>query len=253
MTKAILICYDLPNNLWKKLNGFAMKTAEGGGEMEPLCTAEALVQILKQLHRWPETAYEEYQTAQLIRSVLREADIPLLDTGMDTCTVALIRGGRLGKTIALRADIDALPMQEETDLPWKSQREGVMHACGHDFHTAMMLGAALLLKERQADLPGCVKIIFQPAEELDNGADQVIASGVVDDCELFLAGHSYPQFKAGTIGVKEGAVMAAVDRFAVTIRGTGCHLLCGFHHADSGSDDLSERRRTDGSFSLQSH
>lgn len=223
MTKAILICYDLPNNLWKKLNGFAMKTAEGGGEMEPLCTAEALVQILKQLHRWPETAYEEYQTAQLIRSVLREADIPLIDTGMDTCTVALIRGGRPGKTIALRADIDALPMQEETDLPWKSQREGVMHACGHDFHTAMMLGAALLLKERQADLPGCVKIIFQPAEELDNGADQVIASGVVDDCELFLAGHSYPQFKAGTIGVKEGAVMAAVDRFAVTIRGTGCH------------------------------
>ena len=187
------------------------------------CTAPYLAQLMHQMHRWPETAYEEYQTAQLIRDTLRQADIPLLDTGIPTCTVALIRGGKPGRTIALRADIDALPMQEETDLPWKSQREGVMHACGHDFHAAMMLGAALMLKARQAELAGNVKIIFQPAEEVDSGAERVIASGAAEDCELFLAGHSYPQFEAGTVGVKEGAVMAAVDRFAVTIRGTGCH------------------------------
>lgn len=191
--------------------------------MNRICTAKALTQLLEQLHRWPETAYEEYQTTQLIRDVLRQADIPLIETGMPTCTVALIQGGKPGRTIALRADIDALPMQEETDLPWKSQRVGVMHACGHDFHTAMMLGAALMLKERQTELTGSVKIIFQPAEEVDSGAKQVIASGAAEDCELFLAGHSYPQFEAGTVGIKEGAVMAAVDRFAVTIRGTGCH------------------------------
>jgi len=187
------------------------------------CKPQYLAELMHRIHLWPETAYEEYRTTQLLRDVLAQADIPLIDTGLPTCTVALIQGGQPGKTVALRADIDALPMQEESDLPWKSQREGVMHACGHDFHAAMMLGAALRLKERQADLPGSVKIIFQPGEESDDGAERVVASGAVDDCELFLAGHSYPQFESGTIGVKEGPVMAAVDRFAVTIRGTGCH------------------------------
>lgn len=191
--------------------------------MEAACTPQYLAEMMHNIHRWPETAYEEYQTTQLLRDALHQADIPLVDTGMPTCTVALIQGGRPGRTIALRADIDALPMQEESGLPWKSQRDGVMHACGHDFHAAMMLGAAMMLKSRQAELPGNVKVIFQPAEEVDDGAEHVIASGAVEDCELFLAGHSYPQFEAGTIGIKEGAVMAAVDRFAVTIRGTGCH------------------------------
>jgi len=183
----------------------------------------SLVQLLKELHQWPEVAYAEYHTTQLIRQRLEKAGIPLLDIGLPTGAAALIEGGRPGKTIALRADIDALPMQEESGLPWASEQPGVMHACGHDFHTAMMLGAAMLLKERQAELPGRVKIIFQPAEEVDDGAERVIASGVTEDCELFLAGHSYPQFEAGTVGIKEGAVMAAVDRFAVTVRGTGCH------------------------------
>lgn len=187
------------------------------------CTPQDLERILQQLHRWPETAYEEYRSTQLICDTFRAAGIEMLDIGLPTGAVAVIRGGKPGKTIALRADIDALPMQEESGLPWASEREGVMHACGHDFHTAMMLGAALMLKEKQAELPGTVKVIFQPGEESDDGAEKLIASGAVDDCELFLAGHSYPQFEEGTIGVKEGAVMASVDRFEVTICGTGCH------------------------------
>ena len=182
-----------------------------------------LTALYEWFHRHPELAFEERETTAKIREVLEGAGIAILDSGLETGLIAAIEGGRPGPVIGLRADIDALPMQEDTGLPYASCHPGMMHACGHDFHTAMMLGAALLLKEQQAELPGTVKLIFQPAEEVDSGARRVLETGLTDDCELFLAGHSYPQFEAGTLGIKEGPVMAAVDRFEVIIRGVGCH------------------------------
>ena len=186
-------------------------------------TAEWLTALLEWFHSHPELAYEERETTAKIREVLAGAGIPVLESGLETGLIAVIEGGQPGSVIGLRADIDALPVQEESGLPYTSCHPGRMHACGHDFHTVMMLGTALLLKDAQAALPGTVKIVFQPAEEIDSGARRVLATGLLDDCRLFLAGHSYPQFEAGTLGVKEGAVMAAVDRFEVIVRGRGCH------------------------------
>ena len=186
-------------------------------------TADCLTALFEWFHSHPELAYEERETTAKIRDVLEDAGIPILDSGLETGLIAVIEGGQPGPVIGLRADIDALPVQEESGLPYASCHPGRMHACGHDFHTVMLLGTALLLKEKQADLPGTVKLIFQPAEEIDSGARRVIATGLLDDCALFLAGHSYPQFEAGTLGVKEGPVMAAVDRFEVIVRGRGCH------------------------------
>ena len=182
-----------------------------------------LTSLYEWFHSHPELAFEERETTQKIREVLEGAGIPILDSGLETGLIAVIEGGKPGPVIGLRADIDALPIKEETDLPYASCHPGTMHACGHDFHTAMMLGAALMLKARQAELPGTVKLIFQPAEEIDSGARRVLETGLLDDCALFLAGHSYPQFEAGTLGIKEGPVMAAVDRFEVILRGVGCH------------------------------
>ena len=187
------------------------------------CTPERLTELLEWFHSHPELAYEERETTAKIREVLEGAGIPVLCSGLETGLIAVIEGGRPGPVIGLRADIDALPVQEESGLPYASCYPGRMHACGHDFHTVMLLGAALMLKERQAELPGTVKLIFQPAEEIDSGARRVIATGLLEDCRLFLAGHTYPQFEAGTVGIKEGPVMAAVDRFEVIIRGLGCH------------------------------
>ena len=184
---------------------------------------EKLTALLEWFHSHPELAYEERETTAKIRQVLEEAGIPILDSGLETGLIAVIEGGKPGAVIGLRADIDALPVTEEAPLPYASCYPGRMHACGHDFHTTVMLGAALLLKEMQPELPGTVKLVFQPAEEIDSGARKVLATGLLDDCALFLAGHSYPQFEAGTLGIKEGPVMAAVDRFEVVIRGRGCH------------------------------
>ena len=182
-----------------------------------------LMESFRYLHSHPETAFEENLTTAHIRSVLESAGIAILDCGMPTGLVARIDGARPGRTIGLRADIDALPIQEESGLDYASVIPGKMHACGHDFHAAAALGAALLLHERREEISGSVKVIFQPAEEVDGGAGRVVNTGVTDDCTCFLAAHTYPGFPAGTVGIKEGPVMAAVDRFALTIRGRGCH------------------------------
>ena len=182
-----------------------------------------LMESFRYLHSHPETAFEENLTTAHLRSVLESAGIAILDCGMPTGLVARIDGAQPGRTIGLRADIDALPIHEESGLDYASVIPGKMHACGHDFHAAAALGAALLLHARREQLSGSVKVIFQPAEEVDGGAGRVVNTGVTDDCTCFLAAHTYPGFPAGTVGIKEGPVMAAVDRFALTIRGRGCH------------------------------
>ena len=157
----------------------------------------------------------------------------LLETGLETGLIAEIGTGE-APVVALRADIDALPIQEQTSLPYASETSGVMHACGHDIHATCMLGAALLLKEREVLLHGTVKVVFQPAEEINRGADLMVNTGLLDDVRLFLAGHTYPWYPAGTLGIRLGPVMASADRFSVCIRGKGCHAA----NPDMGIDPI---------------
>ena len=180
-----------------------------------------LIEQFKWLHRHPELGLEEHETTAFLTDILREHHIRLLETGLETGAIAQIGSG--SPVVCLRADIDALPVREETDLNYASENDGVMHACGHDFHAACMLGAALLLKEREAELPGTVKIVFQPAEEIDQGGKRVVATGLLNDVQAFYAGHTYPWFEAGTLGIKPGPVMAAADRFAIRLTGKGAH------------------------------
>ena len=181
-----------------------------------------LVEIFQWLHRHPELAMNEYKTTEYLKKILLDAGVKLQDTTLKTGLIAVIGTGK-APFIALRADIDALPIQEQTNLPYASETPGVMHACGHDFHASCMLGAALLLKERENALHGTVKVIFQPAEEVNRGADLLADTGILDDVKLFLAGHTYPWYPAGTIGIRQGPVMASADRFCVRINGRGCH------------------------------
>ena len=192
-----------------------------------------LIEIFQRLHRHPELSMNEYKTTEYLRKILLDANIRLQDTTLETGLIAVIGNGN-APVVALRADIDALPIQEQTDIPYSSETPGVMHACGHDFHTACMLGAALLLKERESLLDGTVKVIFQPAEEINKGADLLAETGLLDDVKLFLAGHTYPWFPAGTLGIRSGAVMAAADRFCVTVKGKGCHAA----NPDKGNDPI---------------
>jgi len=186
---------------------------------EPLF--EQLVAIRRQLHAHPELSHEEVETTAAIRGWLSEAGIRIADYPLRTGVVAEV--GRGGPIVAIRADIDALPVQEETGLPFASRIPGKMHACGHDFHTAAVLGAALLLKEREAELKGTVRFLFQPAEEKAKGAAQVIASGALEGVSAIFGLHNKPDLPVGTIGIKAGPLMAAADGFIVEVKGLGTH------------------------------
>lgn len=194
---------------------------------------EHLTEAFRWLHRHPELALKEYETTEYLRKTLLENGVRLLETGLETGLIAVIGTGK-APVIALRADIDALPIQEQTSLPYASRTPGVMHACGHDFHAACMLGAALLLKEREETLRGTVKVIFQPAEEISAGADKMADTGLLDDVQLFLAGHTYPRYPAGTLGIRPGPIMASADHFSVRIKGKGCHAA----HPELGIDPI---------------
>ena len=182
-----------------------------------------LEDLFEWLHQHPELGFEEYETTAKLRAILEREGIEVLDAGLKTGLIAQITGDRPGKCVALRCDIDALPIQEQTELPYASAHPGRMHACGHDAHTAIMLGAALLLNQRRSELNGTVRIVFQPAEELPAGARAVLATGLLEDADLYLGVHVSPELPAGTLGLKAGPVMAAVDRFAITIHGRGAH------------------------------
>lgn len=192
-----------------------------------------LAEVFRWLHQHPELAMEERQTTEYIRGILSESGVRLLETGLETGLIAVLGTGK-GPVIALRADMDALPVQETTGLPYASVFPGVTHACGHDFHSACMLGAALLLKEREDTLPGTVKVIFQPAEEINKGAALMVSTGLLDDVRLFLSGHTCPSYPAGFLGIRPGPAMAAADRFVVRIRGKGCHAA----HPELGNDPI---------------
>ena len=195
---------------------------------------EEMQALLRWLHQHPEESLREYMTTRKLREVLEQHGVQVLDTGLETGLVAVIDGNGPGRCIGLRADIDALPIQEDTGLEEASCHDGVMHACGHDFHAASIMAAALMLHRTRNTWQGRVKVVFQPAEEVDRGGRMVLATGAVDDCEVFLAGHTYAGFPAGMLGVREGPVMAAVDRFHVTLTGMGCHAA----HPHKGRDPI---------------
>ncbi len=195
---------------------------------------EHLENEFKWFHSHPELSYQEYETTKRLKELLTHHGIEVLDLPLETGLVAIIRGKKEGSTIALRSDIDALPVNEETDLEWKSLHEGKMHACGHDFHLTTIYGVALLLNEKKDQLAGNVKLIFQPAEESSLGALKIIETGVLDDVDAIFGLHSSSEFEVGTIGIKSGAVSAAVDRFEIKLRGFGTHAA----HPQAGKDPI---------------
>lgn len=202
--------------------------------MERKALEQKLTGFFEELHMHPELSYEEYETTERIKRELAEAGIEILQIPLKTGVTAIVRGAKPGKTYGLRCDIDALPIEEETDLPYKSKTPGKMHACGHDFHTAAVFGAALLLQERKEELQGTVKILFQPAEESSHGAETVLETGVFSDVTAIFGLHTAAYLPVGTLGIREGSVMAAVDRFELNITGTGCHG----GHPDEGVDTI---------------
>lgn len=182
-----------------------------------------LVAMRRELHRFPELSNGEYETTSRIRAWLSEAGIRLLNLSLPTGVLAEVKGARPGPTIMLRADIDALPVNEETGLPFASEVPGKMHACGHDFHTASMIGAARLLREHADELDGTVRILFQPAEELAVGARAAIEAGVLEGVAAVFGMHNKPDLPVGTVGIRTGPLMASVDRFEIDVFGKGGH------------------------------
>jgi amidohydrolase len=178
----------------------------------------------RHLHRHPEVAFHEVETSRYIHETL--AAIPGLTVARPTATsvVADLRGGLPGPLIAVRADIDALPIYEENDVDYRSTIDGAMHACGHDGHTAIVLGLATFLAERRAALPGSVRFIFQHAEELwPGGAQELVDQGVMDGVQQIIGLHLWAPLATGKIGIIAGPAMAAPDNFRCTIIGRGGH------------------------------
>ncbi|MBE6337467.1 MAG: amidohydrolase [Lentimicrobiaceae bacterium] len=177
-----------------------------------------------QLHRNPELSFVEYETSQLIHDVLDSWEIENVSMNV-TGVVATIKGRNPEKrTIALRADIDALPIQETNICDYKSLRQNVMHACGHDAHTAMLLGVANILNQMKDEFEGTIKLIFQPGEEkLPGGAKLMIENGVLDNVDAIIAQHVYPDLPCGEVGFYSGNYMAACDEINIMISGKGGH------------------------------
>jgi amidohydrolase len=188
---------------------------------------ETLRSIRRDIHQHPELGMQETRTAALIAGHLEKLGIEV-ETGVaGTGVVGLLRGGGAGKTVALRADIDALPMQDRNRESYASQNPGVAHSCGHDAHTAIQLGAAMLLSEKKDTLSGNVKFIFQPSEDtLPGGAVPMIEEGVLDHpkVDAIFSLHLYPQFEQGSVAVKPGRASTSSTSFTLTIYGTGGHV-----------------------------
>jgi len=183
-----------------------------------------IVQTRRELHRFPELGYEEVHTSRLVRTTLDELQVPYRYPLAETGVVAILGDGQ-GPCVALRADMDALPIHEEADVPFRSERDGTMHACGHDCHTAMLLGAARLLKQRESEIRGTIKLIFQPAEEGGAGGRRMRDEGALDDppVQRIFGLHVWPLLPTGMLGSRAGVFLAAAGEVELTVRGRGGH------------------------------
>jgi len=178
----------------------------------------------RHLHQYPELSHVEFKTTAFIRQVIRGIGLKTLPIKLESGVLAEIRGARPGKTVALRADIDALPVTELTTVPFKSKIAGRMHACGHDVHVAILLGTAAVLHSLRNEIKGRVRLIFQPAEELPpGGARPMIEAGAVRDVSMILALHVDPRLPTGRISLRDGVAMGGVNDFDLTIVGRGGH------------------------------
>jgi amidohydrolase len=176
----------------------------------------------RHLHRNPEVSFHEDETARFIRETLETFDGLEISRPTENSVVARLVGNRPGRTIAIRADIDGLPITEENDFEFASTNPGAMHACGHDGHTAMLLGAAKILSGMRDGIDGEVRFVFQHAEELSpGGAEELVERGVVDGVDAVVGIHLWSQLPIGKVGVTHGPMMAAPDIFRVTVMGRG--------------------------------
>jgi amidohydrolase len=187
--------------------------------------ADRLVELRRTIHANPELAFEEYETSALVQRVLDELGVEYRSGVAKTGVVATLKGGAGdGRTVALRGDMDALPIHEETGLDFASRNPGKMHACGHDSHTTMALGAAMILSEFKDQLPGTVKFLLQPSEEkLPGGAPFMIEEGALDGVDMIFGQHVLPRTPAGHIGLYPGLMMASADEIYITVKGKSGH------------------------------
>lgn len=195
------------------------------GAITAVATDEAplLVAVRREIHAHPELAFEEVRTAAVVARELERLGVAH-QTGVGiTGVVGTIEGGRPGKTLVIRGDMDALPIEERTALPFASTRSGLMHACGHDVHTATLLGVAAILKRLAPQLAGRVRLLFQPAEEVLGGALAMVADGALDGVDMALGYHNHPEIPVGQFAYVEGATYAACDRFRLVVRGVSGH------------------------------
>jgi amidohydrolase len=186
---------------------------------------QELIDIRRHLHMNPELSLKEFETTEFIKNKLDSLGIEIINIGLETGLVGILRGGQDGPTIALRGDIDALPIQELNDVPYKSKKDGIMHACGHDIHTSSVLGAAMILAEIREEIKGNVMFVFQPAEEINYGAKLMIGKGLFTDvkADLIFGIHNNPEIPWGKIAIKKGGLMAAVDTIRIKVHGKGGH------------------------------
>lgn len=191
-----------------------------------------IIKIRRKIHSNPELSYQEYETAKLVAQELRALGVQVNPKVGGTGVVGLLKGAKKGKTVGLRADMDALPVLENVELPFKSKNAGVMHACGHDTHVAMLLGAAMLLAKHKAELSGTVKFLFQPAEEQGGlgGALPMVRDGAMQGVDYVFGLHIAGDWASRTFALREGPLMAAPDSFKIKIVGRGGH---GSHPSDT--------------------
>jgi len=185
-----------------------------------------MVAVRRDLHQHPELAYEEVRTAGLVAQRLRSLGLQVQAGVAKTGVVGLLRGDASqpgAKTIAIRADMDALPIHEVNELDYRSSVDGKMHACGHDGHTSIALAVAAILSKRQAELTGNVKFIFQPAEEGRGGAKQMVKEGGIEGVDGVIGLHLMSTSPVGRVGVRAGPVFASADKFVLSVKGKGGH------------------------------
>ena len=197
---------------------------------------EEFIGLRRRIHEHAEVSFQEVETTRLVRDYLDGLGIENHPNGSSTGVIGILKGDKPGPVIALRADMDALKLTEQTDLPFASKNPGACHACGHDIHTAVLMGTAKILKSYRKELCGTVKFLFQPAEEGLGGSLTMIENGALENpkADYILACHTWPEMPAGSIGVRKGAMLGASDTFTITVTGKGGHAA----HPHKGIDPV---------------
>jgi amidohydrolase len=190
-----------------------------------LALTDETIALRRDFHQYPELAFNEVRTSGIVADTLEGLGLSVRTDLGKTGVVAVLRGNRPGRTVLARADMDALPIHEERDVPYRSRNDGVMHACGHDGHTAVLLSVAKLLSAQREILAGTVVFVFQPAEEIVSGAEAMLKDGALDGLrpDATIGLHLSSDYPTGTVALRAGPAMAATDAFAITVAGKGGH------------------------------